>query len=66
MKNIKLENDEIAIIWSVDDVLQECDWLTREEALDVLHSLEHNHDSCIGINWEVINAVADMRYPEND
>ena len=66
MENIKLEDDEIAIIWSVDDVIQECNWLTREEALDVLHALKHNHDACIGINWEVINTVADLRYPETE
>ena len=62
----KIENDEIAIVWSVDDVLQECDWLNREQALDVLRSIKRNHDATVGINWDVIwNTGADM-YPDKD
>jgi len=62
----KIENDEIAIVWSVDDVLQECDWLNREQALEVLHDLKHNHDATIGINWEVIRYTADCMYPDKE
>ena len=50
MEKLELKDDEIAIVWSVEDVMQECDWLTREQALEVLHNLKHNHDACIGIN----------------
>jgi len=46
--------------------MQQCDWLTREEALDVLHDLEHNHDANIGINWHVIEYRAYMRYPPEE
>jgi len=62
----KIENDEIAIVWSVDDVLQECDWLNRDQALKVLHDLKHNHDATIGINWDVIRYTADCMYPEKE
>ena len=65
-KMVKIENDEIAIIWSVDDVLQECDWLNKEQAMEVLHDLKHNHDATIGINWDVIRYKADGMYPDNE
>lgn len=63
MRTIELQDDEIAIIWSVEDVMQECDWLTKDQALDVLHDIDHNHDATIGINWEVINFTAQWKYP---
>ena len=64
MEKLELKDDEIAIVWSVEDVMQECNWLTREQALEVLHNLKHNHDSCIGINWEVIYYTAEWMYPQ--
>ena len=54
----------IEICWSVDDVLQQCNWLTREQALEVLHELEYRHNPCIGINWDTINTVAEILYPQ--
>ena len=45
---MKLQDNEIAIIWSAEDVKQECEWLTDEQALDVLQAIEHRHDACIG------------------
>jgi hypothetical protein len=44
--------------------VQECEWLTREQALEVLHNLDHNHDATIGINWEVIYYNAEWMYPK--
>ena len=64
MGTIELQDDEIAIIWSVEDVMQECDWLTKDQALKVLHSIDHNHDATIGINWEVIYDNAEWMYPK--
>ena len=58
------EDDEISIVWSVDDVKEECKWLTDEQARDVLHNLKHKHDPCIGINWDVINITADILFGE--
>ena len=63
MQTIELQDDEIAIIWSVEDVMQECDWLTEDQALEVLHSIDHNHDATIGINWEVNHYNAEWMYP---
>ena len=64
MQTIELDEGQIAIIWSVEDVMQECDWLTKEQALDVLHSIDHNHDATIGINWDVIYYNAEWMYPK--
>jgi len=64
MRTIELQDDEIAIIWSVEDVMMECDWLTKDQALEVLHSIDHNHDATIGINWEVIHYNAEWMYPK--
>jgi hypothetical protein len=58
------EDDEISIVWSVDDVKEQCKWLTDEQAKDVLHNLKHKHDPCIGINWDVINITADILFGE--
>jgi len=71
MRTIELQDDEIAVIWSVEDVMMECDWLTKDQALEVLHDIDHNHDATIGINWEVIHHNVEWRYPnpkyaEND
>ena len=56
--------DEISIVWSVDDVKEQCNWLTDEQARDVLHNLKHKHDACIGINWDVINVKANILFGE--
>ena len=58
------EEDEISIVWSVDDVKEECKWLTDEQARDVLHNLKHKHDPCIGINWDVVTITADILFGE--
>jgi hypothetical protein len=63
-RTIELDEGQIAIIWSLDDVLMECKWLTKEQGLDVLHGLDDNHDAAIGINWEVIRDTAHWKYPE--
>ena len=63
-RTIELDEGQIAIIWSLEDVLMVCDWLTEEQGIDVLHDLEHSHDATIGINWEVIRDSAETKYPE--
>ena len=57
-------SDKIEIIWDVDDVMQECRWLTRDQALEVLHDLKANHDATIGINWDVIRDTVAVFYPK--
>ena len=62
---MKLQDNEIAIVWSAEDVKQECAWLTDDQSCDVLNAIEHRHDACIGINWEVIHYTAEWMYPND-
>ena len=32
----QIDKDTISLEWSTDDVLSECDWLTKEQAREVL------------------------------
>lgn len=51
--------DEISIVWSTEDVLSVRPDLNKEEARKVLYELDHSHDATIGINWEVIDIIAE-------
>jgi len=64
MQTIEIADDEIAIIWSVEDVLSIREDLTPEQALEVLEQAEHKHDASIGINWDVLGYIADWMYSE--
>jgi len=71
--------DKIAITWCVDDVLHQAKcldddghllenaWMSKEEALDILHNMRRKHDSEIGINWTVIDCHVDwLKYEKED
>jgi hypothetical protein len=58
------DEDTIALHWSTEDVMQQCNWLTKDQARDVLHICLHKHDACIGLNWDVIECIAEDNYPE--
>ena len=70
-ENLKLvkegDPDEISIIWSTEDILCVRPDLTKEQAREVLYELDHSHDATIGINWDVIDIVANNMFepPEN-
>lgn len=48
--------DQIALTWTVNDVLDVCPGLTEEEARHVLWEARHKHDASIGVNWDVLLA----------
>ena len=50
--------------WSVEDVQQQRPDLNWEQAANVLQSIAINYDSEIGMNWAVIDCVAQIEYPE--
>ena len=60
----QINEDTIALHWSTEDVMQQCNWLTKEQARDVLHTCLDIHDACIGLNWDVIECIAEDKYPE--
>ena len=53
------EQDQISIVWIVDDVAERCQeigvFLTLDQKREVLRRLERKHDAEIGINWDVID-----------
>ena len=51
--------DWIAVFWGVEDV-QSVSELSDDDARDVLHHVLARHDCTIGINWGVLETVADM------
>ena len=56
---------QIAVIWSVEDVKEVRPELTDNQAWHVLLETRRCHDACIGINWDVLDTVADELYPES-
>lgn len=56
--------DEIQIIWCVDDVKSIAEDLTDEECRQVLEAVKSNHDATIGINWDVLEYWANQIRPE--
>lgn len=57
--------DEISITWHIDDVLERRDDLTPEQCRMVLQRIADNHDAEIGVNWDVIDCVAEVLFPES-
>ena len=53
------ETRQIAIIWDIDDIFcrakEKHIGITKQQALEILHKMKHNHDATIGINWDVID-----------
>ena len=59
---------EIAIVWSVEDVLEIRADLTAEQAMQVLEFSERHHDAGDGINWHCVEVNAEQLFgpePEN-
>jgi hypothetical protein len=67
MESIIQENKtlvkEIAITWHIEDIQSILPDLTDEQASVVLQRLKKNHDASIGINWETIEAMAEILFP---
>tara|TARA_R110001632_G_scaffold5402_1_gene21950 strand:- start:12 stop:206 length:195 start_codon:yes stop_codon:yes gene_type:complete len=61
---IQIDDNQIALHWTTEDVMQQCNWLTKKQAQDVLHECLHGHDANIGVNWDVIECIAEYNYPE--
>ena len=62
--------EKIKIVWYVDDILMRAEDkgidLPKDKALTILHDLKDNHDSTIGINWEVIDFyIEDYEWEEH-
>ena len=58
--------DSIAIIWSIDDVIQERPHLTHEQAMEVLEEVSDRHDANYGVSWDTLRDTADSMFPKQD
>ncbi len=56
---------QIATVWDVDDVYSVRPELNHDQAMKVLLEIISNHDTEIGINWEVLENTADYLYPKS-
>jgi len=59
------EKGELHIIWDVNDIRnyatmclepETCQELSHEDALNILHELDREHDSSRGITWKVVES----------
>ena len=55
---------QISITWHIDDILSVKPNLTEFQASTVLEHMKKNHDANIGINWDVVEIVSEMLFPE--
>lgn len=58
------EKQQIAAIWSVDDVLTIRHDLSTDQAWEVLQTVKKRESADLGINWEIIEEIANELYPE--
>lgn len=56
----------IDIRWYASDVQSVRPDLDLDKCAEVLDKLDRDHDANEGINWIVIQIVADMMFPEGD
>ena len=55
-------SEQIAEVWTIEDVQSLRESLTDEEAIAVLHHVDETHDANIGINWNSIEASIQALY----
>jgi hypothetical protein len=56
--------ETIAIKWHIDDVLEIRPDLTADQCRKVLTNVKVCHDAAVGVNWDVLETVADILFPE--
>lgn len=50
--------------WHISDVQGDHEWLTDDQAREVLMWMKKYHDANNGINWDFIHSVVEMKFPE--
>jgi hypothetical protein len=56
----------IAITWSIEDVKEVASDLSDDECRQVLQLAKDKHDATIGINWDVLEELADIVRDERE
>lgn len=55
--------DSISVSWHISDVQAVRPDLTDDQAREVLSYAKRKHDAEIGINWDVLKSIANMKFP---
>ncbi len=50
---------QIALIWSIEDVLAVRPDLTKQQAWKVLRQVERHHDAALGVTWDTLQFAAE-------
>jgi hypothetical protein len=56
----------IGHFWGIDDVQEVRPDLSDDQAWEVLQTVDRRLDSNLGINWEIVQIIADGLFPEPD
>lgn len=59
-------HQQIAAIWSIEDVQSLRPDLTQDQAWEVLEYVGRKHDAEYGVSWMTLQIVADDMFPEPD
>jgi len=54
---------QIAIIWGIEDVEEVRPDLNKDQAWEVLQACEDEHDASIGLDWDLIELIAEKLFP---
>jgi len=54
----------IGVLWSAEDVFEVRPDLSEDQALEVLYRAGNCHDATQGINWEMLELIAEDLFPE--
>ena len=55
---------QIASVWDVEDIYSLRPLLNHEQAMQVLLQADYSQDANMGINWEVLETIADELFPQ--
>jgi hypothetical protein len=58
------KRQQIASIWSIEDVQQNRPDLSDDDAWEVLQTVKHDHDCNYGITWQTLEMAARHLFPE--
>jgi hypothetical protein len=58
------KRQQIAAIWSIEDVQQNRPDLSDDDAWEVLQAVKHDHDCNYGITWQTLDMAARHLFPE--
>lgn len=66
LKNAILEyQNEVAIIWTTEEVMMIRPDLNKEQSLKILNFIKEKYDPNIGVTWETLKNAANILYPVN-